>query len=271
MTAARRGGKRVGYVRVSSVDQNNERQLDGIELDKRFEDKLSGKNTQRPQLQAALDYLRDGDTLIVHSMDRLARSLSDLWKTVSDLVKRGVMVKFLKESLTFTDEDDPMRKFQLQILGAVYELERSLIRERQREGIALAKKKGIYKGRKRALSTDKTIELRRRAKSEKKSVLAREYGISRETLYSYLRDEAQIEAHEEARLEAHEEARMEAHEEARAQAASGEDYTTAYREAYDEAFIERRDEAFIEHLDKETKLIPTKARQAKARKEEVAR
>jgi Resolvase, N terminal domain len=84
MTPARRGGKRVGYIRVSSVDQNELRQLDGVQVDKRFTDKASGKDTKRPQLQAALDYLRDGDVLVVHSMDRLARNLDDLRKMVTD-------------------------------------------------------------------------------------------------------------------------------------------------------------------------------------------
>src|ERR1035437_2523058 len=100
MTAVRRGGKRVGYIRVSSVDQSELRQLDGVSLDKRFTDKASGKDTKRPQLQAALEYLRDGDILIVHSMDRLARNLDDLRKIVLDLTERGVVVEFEKEKLT---------------------------------------------------------------------------------------------------------------------------------------------------------------------------
>src|SRR5580658_4796172 len=102
MTAAKRGGKRVGYIRVSSVDQNTDRQLEGVELDKRFTDKASGKDTKRPQLQAALDYLREGDVLVVHSMDRLARNLDDLRKVVLGLTNKGVLVEFVKEHLTFT-------------------------------------------------------------------------------------------------------------------------------------------------------------------------
>ncbi|WP_433971023.1 recombinase family protein [Tunturiibacter lichenicola] len=188
MAPAKRGGKRVGYVRISSVGQNAERQLDGVNLDKRFIDKASGKDTKRPQLQAALDYLRDGDVLVVHSMDRLARNLDDLRKIVMDLTGRGVTVEFEKERLTFTGEDNAMSKLLLSMMGAFAEFERSLIRERQREGIALAKKAGVYKGRRPSLTPDRSQELRARvASGEKKAALAREFEISRETLYQYVR------------------------------------------------------------------------------------
>lgn len=186
MTAARRGGKRVGYVRVSSIDQNGARQLDGVELDKVFSDKASGKDVNRPQLQAALEYLRDGDVLVVHSMDRLARNLDDLRKLVMELTKRGVIVEFVKEHLTFTVDDNAMSKLLLSVMGAFAEFERSLIKERQKEGIALAKKAGVYKGRKPSLSPEQVFSLKARAAKEKKAALAREFGISRETLYSYL-------------------------------------------------------------------------------------
>jgi len=186
MTAARRGGKRIGYVRVSTLDQNESRQLEGVHLDKRFVDKASGKDTKRPQLQAALDYVRDGDVLVVHSMDRLARNLDDLRRIVMELTGRGVVVEFVKEHLTFTSEDNAMSKLLLSVMGAFAEFERSLIRERQREGIALAKKAGVYKGRKPSLTPERIKELRARvAAGEKKAALAREFGISRETLYSY--------------------------------------------------------------------------------------
>lgn len=187
MMAARRGGKRIGYVRVSTLDQNESRQLEGVQLDKRFVDKASGKDTKRPQLQATLDYLRDGDVLVVHSMDRLARNLDDLRKIVLGLTGRGVVVEFVKEHLSFTSEDNAMSKLILSVMGAFAEFERSLIRERQREGIALAKKAGVYKGRKPSLTPEKVIELRRRVQAgEKKAVLAREFEISRETLYTYI-------------------------------------------------------------------------------------
>jgi DNA invertase Pin-like site-specific DNA recombinase len=192
MVAARRGGKRIGYIRVSSVDQNTERQLDGVELDKKFTDKASGKDTKRPQLQAALEYLRDGDVLIVHSMDRLARNLDDLRKLVTDLTGRGVSVHFVKESLDFTpDKESPMAKLLLSVMGAFAEFERALLKERQREGIAIAKAKGVYKGRKPSLNAGQVEELRQRiAAGEKKAVIARDFNISRETLYQYSRSQS---------------------------------------------------------------------------------
>lgn len=188
MTPAKRGSKRIGYIRVSSLDQNAERQLDGVDLDKRFTDKASGKDTKRPQLQSALEYLREGDVLVVHSMDRLARNLDDLRKIVLGLTGRGVAVEFEKERLTFTGEDGAMSNLLLSVMGAFAEFERSLIKERQREGIALAKRKGVYKGRKPSLTGERVAELRRRVQAgEKKTALAHEFGISRETLYSYVR------------------------------------------------------------------------------------
>src|ERR1700712_3251834 len=117
VAAARRGGKRVGYIRVSSVDQNVSRQLEGVELDKTFTDKASGKDVKRPQLQAALEFLRDGDILIVHSMDRLARNLVDLRTMVEDLTERGVQVQFTKEQLTFTGDDTSAAKLLLSVMG----------------------------------------------------------------------------------------------------------------------------------------------------------
>lgn len=183
---ARAKGKRVGYIRVSSVDQNTGRQLEGVELDKRFTDKASGKDAQRPQLKAALDYLRDGDVLIVHSMDRLARNLDDLRRIVMELTARSVQVQFVKEGMLFTSDDSAMSKLLLSVMGAFAEFERSLLKERQREGIALAKKAGVYKGRKPSLTPERAGELRARiATGEKKAALAREFGISRETLYQY--------------------------------------------------------------------------------------
>ncbi len=138
-------------------------------------------------MQAAFDYLRDGDLFLVHSMDRLARNLDDLRKVVLDLTRKGMHVQFVKENLTFTGEDSPISNLLLSLLGAVAEFERSMIRERQREGIALAKKAGVYKGRKPSLTRIQIAEIRKRAgNGEKKTGLAAEYGISRQTLYSAL-------------------------------------------------------------------------------------
>ena len=146
----------VGYVRVSSVDQNTVRQLDGLTLDKTFTDKASGKDTKRPQLERALEFLREGDTLVIHSMDRLARNLDDLRRVVLGLTKKGVKVRFEKEDLTFTGEDSPMANLLLSVMGAFAQFERELIKERQREGIAIAKKKGgVYKGRVPSLTAER--------------------------------------------------------------------------------------------------------------------
>ncbi|MBV2133172.1 recombinase family protein [Pseudomonas sp. MAP12] len=181
-------GQRIGYIRVSTLDQNPDRQLEGAQVSKVFTDKASGKDTQRPQLDALLGYVRDGDTLVVHSMDRLARNLDDLRRMVQQLTGRGVRIEFVKEGLTFTGEDSPMANLLLSVMGAFAEFERELIRERQREGIALAKQRGAYRGRKRALNSSQVAELRRRAEAcEPKAALAREFGISRATLYEYLR------------------------------------------------------------------------------------
>jgi DNA invertase Pin-like site-specific DNA recombinase len=179
-------GQRVGYQRVSSLDQNTARQLDGIELDKVFTDKASGKDTSRPELARAIEYVREGDTLVVHSMDRLARNLEDLRRIVRELTAQGVRVEFSKENLTFAGDDSPMNTLLLSMLGAVAEFERSLILERQREGIALAKAAGKYKGRKAALSNERVAELRERlAQGESVTSLAKEFGISRQTVYNY--------------------------------------------------------------------------------------
>jgi DNA invertase Pin-like site-specific DNA recombinase len=186
-------GQRVGYVRVSSVDQNTERQLDGIALDMVFTDKASGKDVERPQLKAALAHLRAGDTLIIHSMDRLSRNMEDMLRVVRELKGKGVTVQFLKENMLFDAKGTkPQDELMFAMLGAFAQFERSIIKERQREGIAIAKAKGdVYLGRKPALSDDQAKELVAKAASgANKSKLAKEYGISRETLYQYLKQAA---------------------------------------------------------------------------------
>lgn len=179
-------GQRVGYRRVSTVDQNTDRQLDGAELDKVFTDKASGKDANRPELARALEYVRDGDTLVVHSMDRLARNLEDLLRLVRELTGQGVKVEFVKENLTFAGDDSAMSTLLLSMLGAVAAFERSMILERQREGIALAKAAGKYKGRKAALTDEQADALRvRLAAGESVTALAKELGVSRQTVYNY--------------------------------------------------------------------------------------
>jgi DNA invertase Pin-like site-specific DNA recombinase len=181
-------GQRLGYIRVSSTDQHPDRQLDQSAVDRTFTDHASGKDVQRPRLDLLLSYARDGDTVVVHSMDRLARNLDDLRRIVQSLTQRGVRSEFVKEGLVFSGEDSPMAQLMLSVMGAFAEFERALIRERQREGIVLAKQRGVYRGRKKALSAQEVADLQRRvAAGEKKAHLARAYGISRETLYQYLR------------------------------------------------------------------------------------
>jgi DNA invertase Pin-like site-specific DNA recombinase len=181
-------GQRIGYVRVSGFDQNPERQLEGVPLDRAFTDQASGKDVRRPELERLLAFVREGDTVVVHSMDRLARNLDDLRRLVQGLTGRGVRIEFVKEGLAFTGEDSPMATLMLSVMGAFAEFERALLKERQREGIALARQRGAYRGRQPSLSPERAAELRRRVRAgEKKQRLAREFGISRETLYQYLR------------------------------------------------------------------------------------
>jgi DNA invertase Pin-like site-specific DNA recombinase len=181
-------GQRIGYIRVSSFDQNPDRQLGDISLDKIFTDKASGKDVKRPALEELIAFAREGDVILIHSMDRLARNLDDLRRLVQMLTKRGIRIEFVKEGLHFTGEDSPMANLLLSVMGAFAEFERALIRERQREGIALAKKRGAYRGRKKALSPDQVSDLWRRAGAgESKAALARDFNISRETVYQYLR------------------------------------------------------------------------------------
>jgi DNA invertase Pin-like site-specific DNA recombinase len=156
-------------------------------LNKTFTDKASGKDVKRPQLEAMQSFVREGDTVFCHSMDRLARNLDDLRRIVLGLTERGVHIVFVKENLTFTGEDSPMSNLLLSVMGAFAQFERELIRERQREGIAIAKREGKYGGRKPSLTPARAGELRRRvADGDSKAALAREFGISRDTLYRYV-------------------------------------------------------------------------------------
>lgn len=183
-------GQRVGYKRVSTFEQRTDRQLEGLELDEVFEDKCSGKDLKRPGWEEAERFLRRGDVLLVHSMDRLSRNLDDLLETVRHLVAKGVEVRFVRENLVFDAGADvkPMSKLLLSLLGAVAEFERSLITERQREGVALAKQRGVYKGRKPALRDDQAELVRQRVGAgEKIARVARDLKVCRATVYAYLK------------------------------------------------------------------------------------
>ena len=146
--------QRIGYVRVSRSDQNAERQLEHVEVNKVFADQASGKDTKRPQLDALLSFMREGDAVVAPNMDRLTRDLDDLHRRVQKLTKLGVRFEFVKENLTFTGEDSPMANLTLSMMGAFAGFERIFIHERRREGIALAKQRNAYRDRKKSLSPD---------------------------------------------------------------------------------------------------------------------
>jgi len=186
-TSTVKTGQRLGYKRVSTIDQHTDRQLEGVALDRCFEDKATGRNTDRPGLQAALEWSRAGDTLVVWSMDRLGRSTRDMLQIIDGLTAKGVSVEFVKEGLTFRGDDSPMNRLILTVLSAVYECELGHIRDRQREGVALAKAKGVYKGRAPAIRANngKQADLARLiAEGAKVSEIARQLGVSRQTVYS---------------------------------------------------------------------------------------
>lgn len=181
-------GHSIGYIRVSSVDQNTERQLVDIKLDKAFTEKATGKNTDRPELTKCIAHLRSGDTLHVHSIDRLARNLKDLQTLVDDLKCKGVSVHFHKENLIFDASiSNPMQDLMFQMLGAFAQFERTLIKERQREGIAAAQARGQKLGAPAKLSLPQVEEIKALlVPGADKSKIAKQFGISRPTLYKII-------------------------------------------------------------------------------------
>lgn len=181
-------GQVVGYVRVSTVDQNPARQFEAIgEVDKLFEDKLSGKTRMRPSLEAILSHVRAGDWVKVSSMDRLARSVIDLHSLVDGLVADGVTVEFLKESVVIgPGSNRPMDRLLLTVLGGIAEFERSIIRERQAEGIGVAKKRGVYEKPLSLTPAQIDIIRQRTDLGVPKAAIARELDVSRSTVYNAL-------------------------------------------------------------------------------------
>ena len=180
------------YIRVSTVEQNTERQLKDIACDRIYEEKISGKDTNRPQLQAMLSNIRSGDIINIHEMSRLARNTRDLLNLVEEITSKGATVVFHKENLTFkgNEKQDPYQKMMMTMLGAVAELERSILLERQREGIAIAKAKGKYKGGKNKLTEEQIAELNTLHTQGMPIVrIAKQFKITRPTVYSYLRNE----------------------------------------------------------------------------------
>ncbi len=182
-------GKRIGYIRVSTPDQNPDRQLENIPLDKRFIEYASAKSTNRPVLNSMLDFVREDDIVIVHSMDRLARNLKDLKYLVDLMVSQKIQVQFLKENLIFTGENSATSNLVLHLMGAFAEFEHAFILERQREGIAIAKTFNKYKGREKCLTKEKIEILRAELQTNKKKCkIAEEMGICRASLYKYIKE-----------------------------------------------------------------------------------
>ena len=172
----------IAYLRVSTADQNTDRQLDGLAFDKTFTDKCSGGSTNRPALKQLIEFVREGDTVNVHSIDRLARNSQDLLRLVSDFKAAGVSVIFHKENLTFASgSNDAMGNLMFTMIGAFSEFEHSMILERQREGIAKAKGRGVYTGSKASISRDSIAELLEQGVSP--TQVGRELGISRASVY----------------------------------------------------------------------------------------
>lgn len=176
------------YIRVSTTDQNTERQLLDIPCDRAYIEKISGKNTNRPELQAMLLNIRTGDVINVHSMDRLARNTKDLLNLVEEITAKGAKIIFYKENLMFaSDKQDPYQKMMMTMLGAVAELERNLILERIREGVALAKMHGKYKGGQPKLTAEQVEEIKSLINNRTPIThIAKQYNVSRRTIYNYM-------------------------------------------------------------------------------------
>lgn len=184
-------GQKVGYIRVSAIDQNTESQkslLGNVGMDKLFEEKLSGKNTDRPQLQAMLDYVREGDTVYVKDLSRLARNTKDLLDIVEYLNNKGVGLFSIKENI---DTSTNFGKLMLTFLGAIYEFERANLLERQRDGIAVAKKQGKYKGRKKVPKPANFKEVYQKWLNRQITSISaiRELNISEYAFYKFVREE----------------------------------------------------------------------------------
>ena len=175
---------KVGYRRVSDITQSLERQ-DLVGCERIFEEKLSGASADRPALQDMIAFVRSGDEVVVHSIDRLARNLMDLQSIIQELNDKGVTVHFISESLSFSDDGgNAFQTLQLQMLGAFAQFERTMIRKRQAEGIAKAKAKGVYAQRKRTVNPDKVKQLFDDGFS--KAAIAKHLNISRMSVYRSL-------------------------------------------------------------------------------------
>ncbi len=182
---------KIGYVRVSTVEQNEARQVEGLKLhgiEKWFIEKVSGKDTNRPQLKEMLEFVREGDTVYIHDFSRLARSTKDLLDIVEFLSNKRVTLISNKENL---DTSTPTGKLMLTMIGAINEFERANLLERQKEGIALAKAEGKYRGRKEITIDEETFDTmysKYMSRQLSKSELAKELGVSRPTLDKLIKE-----------------------------------------------------------------------------------
>ena len=177
----------LGYKRVSSINQSTDRQLDGIDLDKVFEDYSTGGNRNRPALDRLMDHIREGDAIHVHSIDRLARNLIDLMSLITLINEKGASIQFHTEKMSFTGLSDPLQTLQLQVMGAVAQFERAIVNERAAEGRALAVSRGVKFGRKPLLSKSQVLEVRRQRESGKPvSKIALDMDCSRPSIYRAL-------------------------------------------------------------------------------------
>lgn len=187
--------KRLGYVRVSTVEQNPEsqiRELQSHQVEKIFEDRVSGKSIERPQLKSLMEYAREEDEIYVYCLDRMARNLLDLRGLIDYFLSKGVSIRFLKEGLVFSPgKIDSISTLTLNLLGSFAEFERSLIRERQIEGIKIARQSGKYKGRKPSLNAEQLKNIKEKLfLGITKKKVAEHFKISRATLYAYLEKDA---------------------------------------------------------------------------------
>lgn len=183
----------VAYVRVSSIEQNEARQIEALKshsIDKWFQEKISGKNTDRPQFKAMLDYIREGDTVFVEDLSRLSRSLTDLLVTVERLQAQNIKLVSLKESI---DTSTAAGRLMIGMIGIINQFERENLLERQAEGIALAKQKGVYKGRKRIQKPAGWAEIYEayRTRQMTATEAMKRLGLKRNTFYNFIKQEAE--------------------------------------------------------------------------------
>ncbi|GAA6203876.1 recombinase family protein [Thalassotalea sp. SU-HH00458] len=175
----------IGYIRVSTVEQNTARQLLNLKLDKVFTDKCSGKDTNRPALTQLIEFSREGDVIHCHDISRMARSTEDLLRLIKEFTAKNITLKFHKENLTFDGSNNPLQQLMMTILSGIYQFERAMILERQREGIEIAKAKGKYRGKRvNHKLHDQIRELY--AQGHNKTQIAKKLGCVRATVYKAL-------------------------------------------------------------------------------------